>query len=493
MHKSPLLVLLLLITLSGCYNKTESPQFCDVRQENAKEDSDYLYLRTILPDRPLTLLDIIEIANQLNLDLLVKKLDWTIQEEIASGETLKMLPSFIYSSWNSHRNNSTASSQLTSTTGALSPPLISSTQTDHHWDYTLTWNLLDFGLAYFRSRSEIDRAQVARFQYEKVKQNLVLDIYKSYWKAVSAKISSEHSKEVIALSQNVKITTQREAKERLISSIQGFQTEDQMLQIQKRLIYLEDAYFEAKAELAGLMGIPQTYCFELAPFELSEMPDEFDLCEMEDIALLNRPELYGADFQGSITANQARVELLQMFPSFSLFEGFHTDKNPFLLHSTWILVGCQMAWNLFSLPQHLVDTLAARDRQYQAYISRLALTVGVISQVNIAYWKYQEAFHQYNLQREITSVQRRLADATKKQFLYGLIGIVDVVKTEGDAVESETALFGLYGDLQVALEQINNAMGRPLLYNTIENDALESDEIECDEIECDEIEYNEYE
>jgi len=495
MHKRLLLTFILLIAFSSCYKKSGVNQSCEVRQDHSQKDEDYLYQRAILPDKPLTLMDIIEIAYQLNLDLQVKELDWAIQEEVATGETLKMLPAFIYTSDHSHRNNSTASTQITPSTGVISPPLTSSTQTDHRWDYTLTWNLLDFGLSYFRSRAELDRAQVARFQYEKVKQNLVLNIYKSYWRAIAAKVTAEHSRNIIELSQKVQETVQKDTKERLISSLQGYQTQDQMLQIQKRLNYFENVYYEAKAELAGLMGIPAALCFELAPVELADMPELYDLCRMEEIALESRPELYGADFEGRISADQVHIELLQMFPTLSLFQGFHTDKNPFLVNSNWTIVGVQTVWNLLSLPQHFAHTLAAKGRQYQTYESRLALTIGVLSQVNLAYWKFQEVLQQYNLQLEIYTVQKRLAEATKKQHLYGEIGIVDVVRTEGDAISSEAVLLQLYGDLQIALEQINFAMGRSLLFNTIACDETIDDlEIETnDEIIENNERDNEYE
>lgn len=482
MQERLLLLLLLFLCVTGCLRNQPRPYMDEVRDTSAKKDQVYLYERTVLPTCPLTLSEIIEIAERQNLDVLVKKLDWIIQEEVATGTSIKMLPSFTFNKEHSVRSNSPASSQQTVGSPIISPPSVSSTKTTDRWDWTLSWNLLDFGLAFYQSRAEYSSAQVQRFQYEKLKQNMILNIYQSYWKGMAALISTEHSKEVLRKARELIVILRREAAEGLISLTIALQSENQLLGVELALDYYESVYYEAKAELAALMGIPADMCFELALVEIVDMPELMPVCQMEEIALHHRPELFGADFQMDATRNLIEAEIIQMFPSLNLFRGRHTDLNPFLVHNHWIQAGYMVAWNLLNIPQHRQAAIAARTRNFQAYESRLALSIGVISQVNIAYWKYQESMEKYLTQLEIYQAQRKLADATYKQYIYGEIGSLQAVLTEGAAIQAETVLMQYYGDLQIALEQINNAMGWPLYLNTLsELENVNTQENENDE------------
>lgn len=476
----PLATLLALTACSG--ERYGQIPFLEQRDINASVDLSQIYSTITLPDRPLTLTDIINYAADNNLDIKVKQLEWEIQKEIATGERLRMLPELSFNGEFSRRNNTLASTgELIGPPRVLLPAATTVDSTSRRWDATLALNLLDFGLAYFRSRQDDDQATVVYFQYARLRQNLVLDIFKAYWKAIAARKALANSKDVLALSKEMKSALDRNLDKRLLSEIVALQAEDQILNLQLQLYTYEEIYMGAKAELAALMGIPASICFELADVNIDELPDLIDISDMEDLAIRSRPELFGADFDELASIEAVRVEILQMFPGIQLFRGYHSDYDKFLVHHHWILTGARAAWNLLSIPSHVANTQAAEFRVDASHETRLALSIGVLSQVHLAYWKYQEALAQFKIRRDIYEVRTKLQKAARAEYAQGEFQMLDVLNYDANAVLAEISLMQTYGDVEISLEQLNNTLGQPLLFNNIYIDETNCQETSQDE------------
>lgn len=469
----------LIIGFTGC---TPYKSCQEVREEHMVCDMDFLYEHTCLPNRLLTLTDIIEIAWARNLDTLVKEQEWIIQREVATSEALKMLPRLDFTGELSHRNKNTAArSETLEPVEFLGPPQISQEQSVRIWDITLAWNALDFGLAYFRSQAESNRAITFYFQYARLKQNLILEVYRSYWKAMVNLVGMIRSQKVIEASKVYRQRLNRQIGYRNLSQVIGLRFEDQMLTVQLRFYSFKEAYNIAKAELAALMGTPANIPFDLAVVQREPIPILSDINLLENIALESRPELFGSDFTEKLSIDEVRFAILQLFPSVEFFRGYHENRDKFLVHHHWILAGFRAAWNLFSIPSRAFAIKAARIRLRQARYERLALSVGVLSQVHIARWLFEEQLELYNLQSDISSTRQNLSNATFATFLAGEFNMLDAINAESDAVLSEVNAMQAYGDLQVAMEQLNNAIGKPLYFNTLPIE--DEEEVEQEEVE----------
>ena len=162
------------------------------REANALRDLSILLDNSELPCEKLTLADVIEIALKKNVDLQVKAFEYAVQYEASTGECLKMLPNLIANGEWYYRNRNTGSFSESLLAGVPpAPPSISSEQHEARTDLTISWNLLDFGLAYFRSRQERNKAYVLQLEYERLRQNLIVDITRQYWKAIAARKAME--------------------------------------------------------------------------------------------------------------------------------------------------------------------------------------------------------------------------------------------------------------------------------------------------------------
>lgn len=448
-----------------------SQQHCDyeeLRVTNMNQELQYLKDEPI-EQKCLTLDEIIQITLERNLDLMVKQQEVAIQMEIATGAKLKMLPALRLNSNVYTRNNNTGSSSQSLVPGIPpAPPSISQDASYHREDENLVINLLDFGLSYFRSRQEENRTLMLEMEYERARQNLILDVTKAYWKAVANKRAYDKSAAIIAKSDKQKSNVTKQMEAKIIPEIQGFRSQNQLLTINLELQAFERDYHTSMTELALHMGIPPCSEFEIVdPLTLCTDIATFDICELEEYALLNRPELFGKDVEERVWADEARMAIVQMLPGIELFAGNYDDSNSFLIFKQWLAAGIRATWNLLALPQLTMQYKAAEDRMDLSYMNRLAISIGVMTQVHLAYLVYLDNRTQFLMAYELQKVNEGMLAAARKEASAGKLHEADILRYEAETLLSEVYALKSYADMQNALEQLNNAIGMPRFYQTI--------------------------
>jgi outer membrane protein TolC len=453
------------LVCTGCHYDS-NVDIDEFRESSLAADLDIIYEGIPEFSAPLTLEDIYDIASARNLNILVKELEYQIQTELVTRERFSMLPDIRAHFDSLIRNRNTASFSQSLIPGVPPAPLsISSQKHQWRWDYAVVWNYVDFGLAFLRSRQEYNRAVKLQFEYKRLQQNLFVDITRQYWKALTAKLAREKSKTILEKARIQQAAVQKQLAAKIISEIQGLRSEGQLITFQAQFQFYDKEYHTALSELGLLMGLPPCVEFELADvisFGLDACLE--DICELETLALYNRPELYSDDAEELIQRDEARVAVLQMYPGVDLFAGHNHDSNKFLLFGHWIQAGTRAAYNLLDWPRHLQESRAASGRVLLAKNNRVLMSVSVMAQVHLAHSIYQDNQETYALAKTLEDVNRRLLKAAQSEQREGKLHEADVLKYEIELLESEIDTLKQYGELQNSLEQLNNAMGLPLYY-----------------------------
>jgi outer membrane protein TolC len=466
--KKAILITCTALVVSGC-NQPQGPKdWCRVRNENNCKDTYSLYSTANIPQHPLTLDEIIRIGLCKNLSLMAKEQEYAIQKETVSRERFNMLPKLIANWENYGRTENTASFSQSLVPGVPPAPLsISSEQNIMRWDTGFVWNLVDFGVAFFRTRNECDKVLMAQLEYERLRQNLVLDISRQYWKALVSKRAIEQSTSIMTKAIEQQNTLQRQMDAKIISEIQGLRNENQLINIRGQLQAYSAEYHSAMTELSLLMGIPASIEFHIADIEV--MGVDVNLCEVDQLetwALVNRPELFSADVEEKIRVDEARAALIQMLPGVELFGGPYHDSNKFLLHSNWLAAGIRATWSLLDIPLHYEEKKIACKRKELARRNRMALAVGVMAQVHLSYLLYQDNLESYIIGKELESVNKRLLLAAKSEQRQGKLHEADILKYEAEALFAELDAATKYAEMQNAIEQLNSAIGMPRYFRT---------------------------
>jgi outer membrane protein TolC len=409
---------------------------------------------------------VIDLALEQNLELKVKEQEIAIKFEIANGANWKILPQLIFTGEQSGRNQNTGSFSQSLTNQPPAPPSISSTQNITRWDFTMTWNILDFGLSYLRFRQEANKTLMAEFEYARLSQNLVLEVTRNYWKTILAQNGVKRSESLLAKVDAYQNSLRKMASEHVIAAGDALKNDGQMVKLKLKLQDFKRDFITAKSALAQSMGIADSQSFELAAIEEIIPPiADFDYEELENIALLSRPELFQRDVEVKVFRDELRIQTLQLLPPIAPYSSAYHDGNKFLIYNYWLQAGLKVSYDLFALPRTYSGMCAARLQETLVKKNRIAMALAVITQLNLALIIYDDARDYYLTAKEYKDIQRKLYDQSVKSEEVGLFHSGDVLGFETEAFLAEMTALETYGNLKLAEAQINNALGRPFYTN----------------------------
>lgn len=443
---------------------TATPHRDLLRMENLEEDT-FEIDRTPVPTKPLKYHEVVELSLEQNLDLKVKEQEWRIKQEIATSATWKILPSLILTSEQYGRNRNTGSSSQSLTNQPPAPPSISSEQHDLTYDLTYTWNLLDFGLAYGRARQDANKELMAELEYRRVKQNLILEVTKSYWKAQLAQRGVERSQDLIERINGYQEKLRHFSENSTIPATPSLKMDAQLSKLKLQLQDFHHDFVTAKVQLAQFMGLKDSDSFELVRVDMLD-PTVLDLNweKMQDIALVNRPETYNRDLEEKVFTEEIRNQALLMAPSVGLYGATKYDSNKFLLFNKWLQAGLRVTYNLFNIPAAYYDMKTAEEQRALVVKNRVALSLGIITQLQLAILLYLDANENYQIAKEYANAQKKLLSQAQTIEKVGEYHEGDVLGYRSDAFLAEMTAFEKYGDLMTSVETINNTLGLPLHY-----------------------------
>lgn len=486
-YKKPLIALLFLCSffLSGCTSSG-----CGVTKKDrylhAKCDVAYFDANELPPGSVLSLDDIITIALQNDLDLAVKRQRILIQKEVATADTLHMLPELNLAADVSKRSNSPASTSRTlNSSSGLSPPSVSSYKTNFQSSVGVLWNLLDFGLSYYQARQSANRINIDYLEYERARQNIILRVVRSYWKAASAKFAIDTA---IPLVDELRVQREKLRKQIdegiFLSDVDAY---SKLARYYQREIQLkgfndrtdssdptqgyEKEYENALVDLASVMGIRPGTNFDIQ-FD-SDLAYEVDLPEendLENIALMNRTELYQNDTQLIISKDEVKKAILRQFPTVRLFDTEYYNQNRFLVHRDWLTAGAGITWDLFSIPYYHSLQEVAEDEVVLVKRDRLVLSMGILVQVNLGRILYEQNKEQYLLSLHNSIAQEKLMRSIHQQAALGKRSESDDINARIDAALAKVNAMKVYAELQNSIEFLNNAIGLPR-YFKVENNS----------------------
>jgi outer membrane protein TolC len=420
------------------------------------------------PSRPLTYNDVIQLALCRNIDNMVRAEEDAIQREVATGEKLGMLPTLTGNYFLEGRSNTLAS--FSRAVGSGQTSLVQSTSTQNparRWDFTLAWGILDFGMSYFKSRQEENKLEIIMQQHLRTRQNLLSDVTKLYWKAITAKKGAEDAAAMIKVIEARQRDIEKEIDALTISPLEGLDTERHLVEHKIRIVTYKEDLAAAKAELSGLIGLRIGCGYDLAPPPEYYYTPPNCMEELIRIALVSRPELMGQDFDERVQLDEVKIATLKMFPNAQLFSSYNRDQNLFDLHQYWFAAGIRASFDFLSLPKNYYGRLAACEKVRLSKYTRLSLSVGVLTQVYLAYLDYAASLEKYQIAHELANLNARLLHATGLAQARGQYHLDNLIKLQAETLEANMNSLLTYSELQVALERLGNAIGRPLAFSEL--------------------------
>lgn len=400
-----------------------------------------------------------------------------LEEEFRKKELLisenAMLPSLNVSDGYTHRNNELASRSKNIFTGNQSYDY--STSTDKNLNTAearISWNALDFGLAYVRAKQDADNILIAHEEQRKVDNQIQQDVREAYWKAVSAQNLLAQINPVV---ENVKksINESRQLEESLTGNVMdSLNARREMLDILISLQNLKRDLLTAKPRLAVLMGLTPNTEFTLSD-QISEDKIQvvnFNIEKMEELAFFKRPELMKGRYQERIALQETKAVMYSIFPGIAFDAGVNYTSNSYTYNSSWYDYGVRVNMNLFKVFGYKALKAKAQANELIVKEQQNALGMAVLTQVHLANIRYKEAFEQWDSTNQYYNVTNKVSAISKQANSNNIASKQQVARDELSKLIANVKRDMAYAELQNSLGAIYESLG--LEHNSKELDKV---------------------
>ena len=451
-----------LAALTGC--KTQEDYASD-RAVNAVQHWEQSRWSKFDEKHEFKLEECISLAMEHNLDIKVAKLEEEVTRNQMIAEAMGMLPELTVSNNYSHRDNTAASSSKSVTEGGATYNYSTSTERDiNYLNIDLALSLMDFGLAAANTIQANDRTLIREQRTRRAAQNLQLDVVRVYFQVAAAQKAITITNDLLNKCKTRYELIREMAQKKYIDPFRAFDETRRFVDMEKRLTNYTRSYDNSRAELRALLGLAGSADIIVDSSMLNvDMPPVFDLPSIEvqeQIALLNRPELYEIDMTRHINVVELYKTIIMMFPNVRMYLDFTNSTNSFLYHSNWMEIGIRAAYNLLKLPQQIMRA-RSYAKQIEAEDARnYAQAIGIIAQVRIANANLKSMRDRFVLDNNIyKAYSENLKNAEK-----GIKSGTGLTQLELDHIRLATAetqierLMSL-GNYYVAYYRVLNTMG----------------------------------
>ncbi len=449
------------LLLAGCGSLAPAPLTEEEVTNRVKQDVSQMYAEQVPIQGALSLEEAMARALKYNLDYRLKKMESALALGLADYASYDMLPQLLLSAGYRARDSDSGGHSRGILDGVDSTrPTTSDERRYRQAGAEFSWNALDFGVSYYRARQQSNQFLVAEERRRKVVQNLLQDVRASYWRALGAQRLADQAQAVLERA-NAAMNRSREAEsQKVIPPSVALAYQRALLDATGLLNQRRQDLEFAKREILALVNAPPATQLRLAEVPESKLPAApRDVGKLEELTLLQRPELREEDLRRRITADETRKQLAGMLPNLSVNLGLQHNSNRLLYDNTWGQGGAQVSWNLLRLLA-LPSLNETRDQQVKADDTRrMALSMAILTQLRVAAERYNLALEDFRLADQAAQVDGRLATFTRAAVTARLDSELEAVRTQARAVLGDYQRANAYANAQIALGRLYNTLG----------------------------------
>ncbi|WP_417553530.1 TolC family protein [Marinomonas fungiae] len=430
-------------------------------KERVSHDQMKLYVEQELIFKPISFNEAVARALKYNLDYRLKMMESALSAGILDMATYDTLPRLMASAGYSSRSNYSATNSMNIENGIISPAFSTSDDKSHTTgSLQFTWNALDFGMSYYRAHQRADEFLVSEERRKRVAQNILMDVRSAYWRAVGAQRLLRKANDLNTRVHRALLLS-REAETLGLMPPREALTYQRLLLDSVALIAARRQELSfAKRELAALLNItPGTDFSVVEQQETSLMPVPYNVSELEEFAISNRPELKEEDYRRRITAFEAKRNFASLLPGISFNTGINYDSNSFNYNESWVDTGVQLSYNLLSPLSIPAIRGAGKARAMNDEARRLSLTMAVITQVRLSIEQYRLSLNKLEIARQSNLVDQRLGAYAQAAANNQSDTELELIRVQTRALNSEFERYAAYAEAQAAFGRVYNSLG----------------------------------
>ena len=447
--------------LAGCA-VTPKPLSAEQQSTLAQEDLASMMRGTEPVTAPLTMADATARAVRHNLEFRVRQMETSVAARQLDLSSYDMLPRLALSAGYSWRNNDAFGLGYQPNGTISATPSSASERIRNTGNAALTWNVLDFGVSYYRAQQNADLVLVAEERRRRAMQNLVLDVQLAWWRAEAAqRLLPQIDAMMLDIERGAERSRIIETR-RLLPPLQIIAYRRSLLDLQQQMSQRRQDLVQWRGEFAELIGLRPGENYRVttpAPtaYQLPDLVTRVD--ELEALALERRPELGEERYRRRVTQLEGKKQLLALLPNLGLNLGANHDSNRFLINNSWADAGYLLSFNLLKLLSY-----PALKRSQEASLQlddarRMAVTMAVMAQTRIAVNRYQLLKHELGVWNEALTDDRSLLRAMKATQEAGLETELELIRAGARLAITEINRDIVHANLEHAMGRIMNSVG----------------------------------
>lgn len=405
---------------------------------------------------PLSVEEAVARALRYNPTIRARELEHAVAEAKVRADSMAMLPSLVGQSEYYRRDRPLLSHSSLSSTHSSSTDLSRVSR-----DITLSWNILDFGLAFVRARQGLDKARQQELETYRIKARIVEETRNIYWRTAALQYLGPEITRLDAEIDTALALARRASKDPDIDPTTAINLQRDILTLQRDLNQLHSSLAGTAAELAQLIGAPPGAHVRLAarrdrvnvvaPVSASDADIQ--------MALRQRVEIRQALYDLRITEDEVDATILQALPGLTFSKSVSTDSNSYLQHAHWVSWATKLAGNLVDLAR-LPANLAVVDHQHALYRQTALATAATIAmQIHVARARLAVHIKAHRDAQRYASAQRDLVAQTLAAVRTGRAGEQVLVRERLALTLAEARSLLALADLHAAAAAYDTAMG----------------------------------
>jgi outer membrane protein TolC len=324
------------------------------------------------------------------------------------------------------------------------------------------WNVIDFGVSYYRANQVADQSLIAEERRRKALQNLIQDVRFTWWRAESA---DRLLPELDALVEDIDAVVARarliEAR-KVLPPLQIAAFRRTLLDLDQQLALRRQELAQAKLDLGALMNLRPGTDYQVKTQATTERnpPDLVgNIDALEQVALENRPELREEAYRSRIAQLEAKKSLLALLPNPGIDLSGNYDSNRFLVNNSWAAAGLSVAYNLtraFSAP---AVKRSSEAQQKVEDTRRLAVTMAVLAQTRLSAVRYQLLTQEWRVWEQAGDDDTRIVEYLTAAKSVGLETELEQIRARARLMITRINRDLVYSNLQAAIGRIYNSVG----------------------------------
>lgn len=449
------------LALTGCA-VTPKPITTEERTSTLQFDRSLMYANQAPVAAGLTLEAAMEQALKNNLEHRLKLMEQALALGQIDLARFEMLPRLLATAGYYTRNNELVTDSMDVDTRQIALGNTTSQEKQRTTaDLTFTWNALDFGVSYFQAQQQADRSLIMNERKRKTTHTLMQQLRHAYWLAVGAQALEGRVEPLLIEVDQALRDAERVEAEKLRPPLETLNYRKTMLDLVRQLESIRDELSQAKPRLAALMNLaPGTAFSVVVPERLTLPAFGLTLPEMEEKALLQRPELIEADLQERISVAETKKAIVRLLPGVELFAGPHYDSNRFLHNASWADAGLRVTWNLFNLLTGPRQRELAQTQVEIARMQRLAMNMAVLTQVHVSWRDFNGKMRQYELAQKMYEIDQKIFEHTQAAARNNAESRLNAIRSGASALMTDYRRYQNYAAMQATYGQVIASLGQ---------------------------------